>query len=71
MSDLLDSKTSATAVADATAIRLMRTVRRMPQAELAQLSGISQIKISGLENGRYRPTAAEWQKLWGALSTGE
>jgi predicted transcriptional regulator len=59
-----------TAHADATAIRLMRTVRRMPQAELALRSGISQDKISGLENGRYRPTAAEWQRLWSALSTG-
>ncbi|MBB6487949.1 helix-turn-helix transcriptional regulator [Rhizobium lusitanum] len=48
--------------------RVFREAAKMSQAELADLAGISQAKVSKIENGKANPEVATLQALCGALN---
>ena len=48
-------------------IKLLRTVRRMKQQELARASGVTVAHLSKLEAGKYNPHRSTIELLAGAL----
>lgn len=53
----------------AISLRVIRAARDFTQMQLAQKTGIPQTRICLIERARVTPTAMEWAKLWGALTT--
>lgn len=53
----------------AISLRAVRAARDFTQMQLARKTGIPQTRICLIERARVTPTATEWAKLWGALTT--
>ena len=47
--------------------RALRTARGLSQEEVAELTGVSQLYVSGLERGRRNPTVLTLQELCSPL----